>query len=67
MAYKDCFAHRDRDCCILTERVCDRRRCTFYKTQEEHDERLKKYPPFDYTHYKETGRKIYNGRGINNG
>jgi len=25
------------------------------------------YPPFDYTHYKETGRKIYNGRGINNG
>ena len=50
MAYKDCFAYRDRDCCILTERVCDRRRCTFYKTKEEHDERLKKYPPFDYTH-----------------
>ena len=50
MAYKDCFAYRDRDCC-LTERVCDRRGCTFYKTKEEHDERLKKYPPFDYTHY----------------
>ena len=66
MAYKDCFAYRDRDCCILTER-CDRRRCTFFKTTEEHDDRLKKYPPFDYTHYKETGRKIYNGRGINNG
>ena len=62
MAYKDCFAYRDRDCCILTERVCDRRRCTFFKTKEEHDEpgNTPNEPPAE--HRKNEGK--VNGQGL---
>lgn len=63
MACKGCCFFYEKGCRVLTMLVCDRRRCTFSQTQEERNEHLKKYPPFDYTYYKETGRKIYNGRG----
>ena len=63
MANKDCFAYGPMSCRILTERICDNKKCGFYKTRDEIKENLKKYPPFDYKLYKETGQKIYYKRG----
>ena len=34
----DCFAFCEKSCSILTERVCDRGTCKFYKTQKTFDE-----------------------------
>ena len=35
MANKDCFAYRSRRCGVLTERICNRRKCPFYKTRKD--------------------------------
>ena len=42
----DCFGYRPgRKCCnILTELVCEKRRCSFYLTREEYIRNRKKYP-----------------------
>jgi hypothetical protein len=40
---KDCFAHKVRGyCSALTEMVCQRRGCTFYKTKEQFKEDAKR-------------------------
>lgn len=41
----DCFAYRPKYCTILTEMICKTRKCSFYKTKEQFEEGLKKYPP----------------------
>ena len=41
----DCFAYKAKYCAVLTEMICKSRKCTFYKTKEQFDEELKKYPP----------------------
>ena len=37
MTKTDCFAFRKDSCTALTDRICDNRRCRFYKTQKEFD------------------------------
>lgn len=59
LANKDCFAYGFTGCKILTERICDNRECSFYKTHRQYKEDLEKHPPIDYKYYKETGEKIY--------
>jgi hypothetical protein len=59
MANKDCFAYRSRRCGVLTERICNRRKCPFYKTRKQYNEDLDKYPPIDYELYLKTGRRKY--------
>lgn len=42
----DCFAYngvRNKRCSVLTEFVCMKRECTFYKTREQYEEERKKY------------------------
>lgn len=64
MANKDCFAYRSNRCGILTKRICNRRKCPFYKTRKQYDEDLDKYPPIDYELYLKTGiRKYLRKRG----
>lgn len=31
----DCFAYREDRCEILTERICENRKCSFYKTWDK--------------------------------
>lgn len=38
-----CFAELENECDILKVKKC--RNCSFYKTQEQYEEGLKKYPP----------------------
>lgn len=42
---KDCFSYNAKcgRCTVLTETVCKKRECTFYKTQEQYDNDRKKY------------------------
>ena len=40
--HTDCFAYNESDdkkiqCCALTERICNNKKCHFYKTWEESD------------------------------
>lgn len=58
MVNKDCFAYRSGRCAILTERICNRRKCPFYKTRKQYNEDLDKYPPIDYAQYKDTGERV---------
>ena len=39
MVKTDCFAYQERckQCRVLSELVCKKRECTFYKTQEQYD------------------------------
>ena len=41
----DCFAfmQKCKKCSVLTDTVCKKRECTFYKTQEQYDSDRKKY------------------------
>lgn len=59
MGNKNCFAYGRFCCRILTERICDNRECTFFKTHKQYRDDMEKYPPIDYKHYRETGEKIY--------
>lgn len=45
MIRRDCFAFKDEKCCVLLDLFCAAGKCSFYKTQEEYDEGLRKYPP----------------------
>lgn len=40
---KDCFAYRLGRCSILTEMVCKRDTCSFFKTKEEMEEDSRRY------------------------
>ena len=35
---KDCFGYRMGKCKVLTECVCEKRQCSFYKTKEQFEE-----------------------------
>lgn len=64
MSKVNCFAYRPRYCTVLTQRICDKGKCSFFKTHKQHREDLKKYPPIDYALYKETGiRQEFGKRG----
>lgn len=64
MANTNCYAYRSGYCTILTERICDNKKCSFFKTHKQHREDFNKYPPIDYPLYKETGiKKIIGKRG----
>lgn len=41
--HKDCFAYRIGRCSIMTEMICRRERCSFYKTVEEMERDRKRY------------------------
>lgn len=43
---EDCFAYRKRykNCVALTELVCAKRKCSFYKSCEQHAKDKEKYP-----------------------
>lgn len=38
----DCFAFKNYECTVLRELVCRNRKCSFYKTQDEHNKSIKK-------------------------
>ncbi len=40
---KDCFAYRLGRCNVLTEMVCRRDKCSFFKTKEEMERDLVRY------------------------
>ena len=58
MSFRDCFAHQEMCCSILTEKVCNKGKCSFYKTHKKFLEDSKRYPPINYKHFLETGEKI---------
>ena len=66
MTKTDCFAYSPMSCRVLTERICDGKECSFYKTHKQIEEEYDKNPPFNYKHYKETGEKIYYPRRSKN-
>lgn len=41
----DCFAYQQKckGCSVLTEPICKKRECSFYKTREQYDSDRKKY------------------------
>lgn len=45
MVQKDCFGYSEKgkNCRVLKELVCKNKKCSFYKTQKEFQEGLKKY------------------------
>lgn len=42
----DCFAfmQKCRKCSVLNELICQKRECTFFKTQEQYNSDREKYP-----------------------
>lgn len=40
---KDCFAYRLGRCSILTEMICRRESCSFYKTKEQMEQDRERY------------------------
>jgi len=48
MDSSNCFANQGTKCRVLTSMLCNSRKCSFYKTQEQHKADLEKYPPTDY-------------------
>lgn len=42
---KDCFGYHcaAKKCTVLTETICAKRKCSFYKTQKQYDEDKQKY------------------------
>ena len=40
---KDCFAYRIGRCNIMTEMICRRENCSFFKTKEEMERDREKY------------------------
>lgn len=60
MLYENCFARRENKCKILKEFVCQKNgKCSFYKSRQQYNEELKKYPPIDYKLYCEIGEIKY--------
>ena len=60
----DCFAYRTATRCgILTEVLCSKGDCSFYKTQKQYKADLEKYPPINYKGIYEKRHK--NERGVN--
>ncbi len=53
---KDCFAYRISGCSVLTETVCRREICSFYKTKEQAEKDRMKYG-FN-KHYKKKSESI---------
>lgn len=46
MVHKDCFAYNESDvenkqCCALSERICNNRECHFYKLSDDCDNTTK--------------------------
>lgn len=41
----DCFAYNEKlkTCSVLSEMVCKKRKCSFYKTEQQYKDDLKKY------------------------
>ncbi|MBE7036006.1 MAG: hypothetical protein E7403_01780 [Ruminococcaceae bacterium] len=52
---KDCFAYRLGRCSVLTEMVCRRENCSFYKTKEQMEQDRRQYG--FVKDYKPKGRK----------
>ena len=67
MARYDCHFYDITRCRVLTERFCDKGQCSFHKTTAEYKAGLKKYPPIDYAHFKDTKEKKLLKIGENNG
>lgn len=44
--YEDCFA-RVEQCSILKKMLCKNGECPFYKSKQQHNEDIKKYPHRD--------------------
>lgn len=44
-----CHFHHPKLCKILTEKLCRKGKCSFYKTTEDVKKDLIKYPPCDYS------------------
>lgn len=42
---RSCFAYHPKQCRVLTEMLCKKKKCPFFKTREQFIEDLKKYPP----------------------
>jgi hypothetical protein len=48
MARKNCFAFKNGRCEIMEELICDKKKCSFYKSVEKYESDLEKYPLIDY-------------------
>ena len=62
-----CHFHHPKLCKILTEKLCRKGKCSFYKTTEDVKKDLIKYPPFNYAAYYEKKHKNDNLKGKENG
>lgn len=40
----NCFAYGYKNCYVLTELVCKKKKCSFFKTKEQYNADLIKYP-----------------------
>ena len=42
----DCFGYRSlhKECCVMQELICAKRKCSFYKTKAQNDMDMAKYP-----------------------
>ena len=69
MLKKDCFGYvpGKRECQILTENVCEIRKCTFYKTKENYKRGLAGLPPIDENGGRKSGRRSKAVRCIETG
>ena len=67
MPKSDCHFYRWSNFCVaLTEMLCNCGKCSFYKTEKEHQECLKKYPPINYKELYEIRHKNNRKRGADN-
>ena len=59
----DCNYYSAKGCKILTETVCEHKRCSFHKTKEQAKADLKKYPPCNYKRIYDQRHKKQRGKG----
>ena len=55
MARKNCFAFKNGRCEIMEELICEKKKCSFYKSVEKYESDLEKYPLIDYEALYEKG------------
>ena len=58
----------NKQCKILTKKLCDGGKCSFFKTTKQYRDDLEKYPPIDYkalyeSRHKNESEVIQNGEG----
>lgn len=44
----ECHFYTPKQCRILTKKLCEGGKCSFFKTTKKYREDLEKYPPIDY-------------------